>query len=179
MTVLARLREFATRYRLGHWLLRWFCFAMAAVHVWPIILISLRLLSGYGTAMDVFSLLTLVVVTVGFALKAGDAAFLRFERPWAAMLVVMIIAGIAHHDVLPREGVGPIPVDTTVALVTSLGLIAGGLALLGLRSLRGRFALPDSSPNPARLDVGRWVLLKHRCLAGVGCISERGPPAVD
>ncbi|MCC5828443.1 MAG: hypothetical protein JJU36_03260 [Phycisphaeraceae bacterium] len=176
----AKTRQLARRWNLLHWLIRSVYFFLAAVHVMPIVAVTGRVIERGFPLAEAISLLVLVLVTAAFALKAADAACLRFRRPGLGFLVVMLIAGLAHHDVVPREGIQPLLADSgSVVLVAS--------AALASRRVRQRILrLLESLATGLQLHMcGLWLwagpasfhdrLYGHRfALAAV-----RGPPALD
>lgn len=91
---------------------------LALIHAWPLVAVTLKILST-PTASGIASGGLLLAVTAFFWAKALDAVWLRADRPWAELGVWLLVGALMHPvggDDVPQALLVP-PAAVLVAAV--------------------------------------------------------------
>ncbi len=161
------------------WLMRGVWGLLAAMHLWPMAVLGQRLLS-VPTVGDAFWLASLPVVIGIFALKAVDSRWLRFQRPALEFAVFVVAAALIHGDVVSRQSLPALSVETAATVVAAAGATAVTSRRVRrrvaewLRGLAGRFDFLGRVRRPIEvLVLSAWRCPRRMMLCRV---PARAPP---
>lgn len=160
--------------------MRAFWWGLAAVHIRPTGVVSLRVLEGASIG-DCGALALLVAVTALFMLKALDVRVLRLRNAKVDLVVFAIAAALVHGDIVQPAGRVAIPVETTTAVVAAVG----GAALAGRRVRRSVATFLRGLAGSAWLGcllaprTGFGSVWRPICVSRTACCCAlaRAPPA--
>lgn len=160
------------------WFMRGFWTILAAVHMWPLAIVSVECFTA-PSVPSALGLLGVLGVTAVFALKAIDVVILQFHRPGLEFTAFVVITALIHGDAAAWRSSPALAAETTAIVA-----VASGGAIAGSRRLRSRFAKLLRSLAallmciPARHPFG--MVQSVACLridqAWRRCTAARGPP---
>lgn len=157
------------------WVARAVWTLLTGMHVWPAIMVLGRVVADPSLS-GVMSWLSLLAVLALFCLKAVDVRWLRFRRPVLELLVMTVIAGIAHGDVVRHAQVPALPAETTTAVAAAVCLAA--LAHRRLRRFMHAFAFAAPRTGLPRIGTIAWIawLIPQRAVQFAS--PPRAPPSM-
>lgn len=160
------------------WFMRGFWTLLVAVHLWPLVSLTVEFFSAPSVSTG-FGLAVVFAVTALFLLKAVDAVALQFRRPGLEFVAFFVVTGLIHGDMVAGRKTPALAVESaTAVIVASSGAMACSRRVRQrvrnlLRGLAGRLTLThDRRPiGMIRMAAGLSADQVWRC-----CTPARAPP---
>jgi hypothetical protein len=128
-------------------MLRAFWVILCLVHLAPLTILTLRC-AAEPTPTVFISLLSLLLVTGLFALKAFDAPFLRLNSPVVEIVIIALFTAMAHGGAVGESPRAILPAEVaSVAMAASFGAAVGSRNTSVDRLVQLLRSRPDAHPG--------------------------------